>query len=472
MNFPTSLTRREFARASILGASALAFPAIIPARVLGAQAPSKKINILQIGCGRIARSMDLKGLLAQEQARVVAVCDLDAIRVADARRFVEETYANKGRPGQVQAYADYREALQRADIDAVAISTPDHWHAQPIIEAALAGKDVYVQKPLTMTLREGRVVSDLVRARKCVFQIGSQQRSAANFRLACEVVRSGRLGKLHTIKIGLPTDPSGPEEPVMAVPANLDYDRWLGSTPVVPYTENRVHSQNPDPRRRYGDRPGWLRIESYCLGMITGWGSHHVDIAQWGMGAEFTGPIALEGRAEFPQRGLWNVHGPYHIEARYANGVNLIIDHALPNGIRFEGSDGWLFVTRGPERVTASDPATGSAKSLVASNPDIIRTPLGARDQRLHVSEGNDHHRDWVNSLVSRKPAVTSVEEAHRSTSTCILSWIGMKLGRKLTWDPTVERFVGDDAANALLTRTERGPWGALAAAKAAGLNA
>ncbi len=465
---PLTLTRREFARASLLGAGALAFPSIIPSRVLGAAAPSRKINILQIGCGRIGRGMDLPGILADDRARVVAVCDLDSIRVQDAKRAVEEFYAGKNVKLQVAAFADYREALQRADIDAVAVSTPDHWHAQPVIEAALAGKDIYVQKPLTMTLREGRAVSDIVRARKCVFQIGSQQRSGAKFRLACELVRNGRLGKLHTIKIGLPTDPAGTLEPEMRVPANLNYERWLGPTPLAPYTDNRVHSQHSDPKRRYGDRPGWLRIESYCLGMITGWGSHHVDIAHWGMGTELGGPIAVEARAEFPKSGLWNVHGPYHIEMRYANGVTLIIDNTFPNGVRFEGADGWLFVTRDAGRVTASDPATGSTRALVASKPDIIKTPLGANDLRLHASENNDHHRDWINSMVSRQPAVTTPEEAHRSTSACIIGWIGMKLGRKLTWDPQRELFVGDDAANTMLQRTERPPYGASGAAKLA----
>ncbi len=466
---PSSLTRRDFLQASLLGAGAVTLPTIVSSHLRGAEAPSKHVNILQIGCGRIARGMDLPGILAQDRARVIAVCDLDSIRVADAKRFVEESYAKRNRPRfDVATYADYREALQRADIDAVAISTPDHWHAQLVIAAALAGKDVYVQKPLTMTLREGRAVSDIIQAKKRAFQIGSQQRSAANFRLACELVRNGRLGRLHTIKIGLPTDPSGPSEPEMPVPPNLNYERWLGPTPLAPYTENRVHTQSPDPKKRYSERPGWLRIESYCLGMITGWGSHHVDIAHWGMDTEHTGPIAIEGRAEFPRSGLWNVHGAYHIEARYANGTTLVIDNTFPNGIRFEGSDGWLFVTRESGR-SGSDPAQGNSKALNASHPDLIKTPLGAKELRLHASENNDHHRDWINSILTRRPAVTSPEVAHRSTSLCILGWIAMKLGRKLTWDPTRESFGGDAAAEALLTRAERAPYGALRAAAAAG---
>ena len=465
---PIPFTRREFVRTSMLGAGVFALPNIISARLLGADAPSKKINLLQIGCGRIARGMDLPGILAQDRARVVAVCDLDSIRVTDAQRYVEGFYAQKGIPLKVAAYADYREALQRADIDAVAVSTPDHWHAQPVIEAALAGKDIYVQKPLTMTVREGRAVSDIVKAKQRAFQIGSQQRSGAQFRLACELVRNGRIGKIHTVKIGLPIDPAGPVEPEMPVPSHLNYERWLGSTPLMPYTENRVHVQSADAKKRYADRPGWLRIESYCLGMITGWGSHHVDIAHWGLDTEHTGPVALVGRAEFPKSGLWNVHGAYHVESRYANGATVVIDHTFPNGIRFEGSDGWIFVTRESARAARIDPATGQTKALTASKADILRAPLGAKDLRLHASENNDHHRDWINSILSRKPAVTTPEIAHRSTSACALAWIAMKTGRKLTWDPAQERFVNDAAADALLTRAERAPYGALRTAASA----
>jgi myo-inositol 2-dehydrogenase/D-chiro-inositol 1-dehydrogenase len=324
------------------------------------------------------------------------------------------------------------------------------------------GKDIYVQKPLTMTLTEGRAVSDIVGKKKCMFQIGSQQRSGSQFRIACEMVRNGRIGKVHTVRIGLPSDPSGGSTEVVPVPENLNYDMWLGCTPLAPYTVDRVHAQGATINERYGPRPGWLRLEEYCLGMITGWGSHHVDIAHWGMDTELTGPLAIEAKAEFPTSGLWNVHGPYHIEMGYANGATMIIDHKFPNGIRFEGSDGWIFVTRGAERVTSSDPIPegAAAKALQASNPDILKTPLGKDDVRLHESPNGDHHLDWITSIQTRKPAVTSAEVAHRSTSACITGWIGMKLGRKLKWDPVKEKFEGDDAANNLLSRTERAPFG------------
>lgn len=457
-------SRRNFLRrTTAAGVGLLAFPRIVPSSVFGADAPSKKINILQIGCGRIASSMDRPGLLKHDKlARIVAVCDLDSIRVADAKEQVEDHYRQKKIDLKVATYGDYREALQHPDIDAVAISTPDFWHAEPIVAAALAGKDIYVQKPLTMTIAEGRVVSDIVRAKNRIFQIGSQQRSGSQFRIACEMIRSGRIGKLHTVNVGLPVDPSGGSTTEIPVPANLNYGMWLGCTPVVPYTTDRVHVQTTDHKKRYGERPGWLRIESYCLGMITGWGSHHVDIAHWGMDTELTGPISIEGQAEFPTKGLWNVHGPYHVEMQYANGVNLILDNKFSTGIRFEGSDGWIFVTRGAEKVTASDPIpTGkAAKALVASNPEILKTPLGANDVHLHESPNGDHHLDWLTAIQQRKPAATTPEQAHRSCSACCVAWIAMKLGRKLTWNPAKEEFVNDAQANAMRSRAQRAPYG------------
>lgn len=455
-------SRRKFLRVSGLAGAAFGFPTIIPSRVLGADAPSKKIHILQIGCGRIGRDMDMPGILKQDAARMTAVCEIDSLRLADAKELVEGHYRKKNIDLKVATFADYREALSHPDIDAVAVSTPDHWHAEPVIAAALLGKDIYVQKPLSMTIAEGRAVSDIVQARKRMFQIGSQQRSGSQFRIACEMVRNGRIGKLHTVKIGLPSDPSGGSTEVIPVPSNLDYKMWLGCTPDAPYTKDRVHAQGPDLKTRYGERPGWLRIEEYCLGMITGWGSHHVDIAHWGMDTELTGPLTIEGRAEFPKSGLWNVHGPYHIEMGYANGVTVIIDHKLPNGVRFEGSDGWIFVTRGAERVTASDPVPkgAAAKALQASKPEILSTPLGEKEIRLHASPNGDHHLDWIRSIQTRQPAVTSAEVAHRSTSACITGWVAMKLGRKLKWDPVKEAFEGDDTANAMRSRPQRAPYG------------
>jgi myo-inositol 2-dehydrogenase/D-chiro-inositol 1-dehydrogenase len=457
MNTKLHLSRRQFLKTSLAGAAGVSIvPTLIPASVLGADAPSKKIQIGQIGCGRIGHTMDMPGFLKQDRARIVAVCDLDSKRLQHAKTFVEEAYAKKlgsDKALVVKTYGDYRDLLKDPRVDAIAISTPDHWHAEPMVAGALAGKDIYVQKPFTMTLAEGRAVSDLLRARKRAFQIGSQQRSESQFRLACELVRNGRIGAVRTVKVGLPVDPSGGSEQEMPVPPNLSYEMWLGCTPKVPYTEDRVHPQNS-----IKDRPGWLRIDSYCLGMITGWGAHHVDIAHWGMGTEYTGPIEIEGKAEFPTKGLWNVHGPYHIEAKYANGATLIIDNTFPTGVRFEGADGWIYVSRGSAKVTASDPATSFGKALAASDPKILNSKIGPNEYHSHKS--NDHHADWLNSIQTRQPAATNPEQAHRSTSACILGWIAMKLGRKVRWDPDKETFVGDDEANAMLSRPQRTPYG------------
>lgn len=440
--------------------AAISAPLVLPSSVLGANAPSKVIQIGQIGCGRIANDMDIPGLLRHHQiARIVSVCDVDSKRATSAKDRIEKHYASRAggeRASEVKSYGDYRQMLKQPGIDAISISTPDHWHAEPIIAAAQAGKDIYVQKPLSMTIQEGRAVSDVLKRTGRAFQIGSQQRSDApwpQFRRTVELVRNGRIGKLHTVRIGLPTDPSGKVEPEMPVPPNLNYEMWLGCTPMEPYTENRVHPQNS-----LSDRPGWLRIEAYTLGMITGWGSHHVDIGHWGMDTELTGPVEAEGRAEFPKSGLWNVHGPYHIEMKYANGVMMIIDNNLPNGIRFEGSDGWIFVSRGSARVTASDPAVGESKAFAASDPKILRYELGANDVRFRAS--NDHHLDWLKAIQTRQPAVTTPEQAHRSTSACAIGWIAMKLGRKLRWDPVKEEFAGDAEANAMRSRPERAPYG------------
>jgi predicted dehydrogenase len=452
------ISRRQFGKTSIVASGGiLSFPMVLSSALFGKDAPSKKIQVAQIGCGRIAHEMDMPGILKHDIARIVAVCDVDSKRIAHAKKFVEDHYAKQKSSETavvVKPYADFRELIKDPSIDAVAISTPDHWHSEIVVAAALAGKDVYVQKPLSMTIAEGRIVSDTVRAKNRIFQIGSQQRSDnpwPQFRRAVELIRNGRLGKLHTVRIGLPTDPSGKDEPEMPVPSNLNYEMWQGWTALAPYTEKRVHPQND-----FG-RPGWLRIDPYCLGMITAWGSHHVDIAHWGMDTELTGPIEIEGKAEFPKAGLWNVHGAYHVEAKYANGVTVTIDNKFPNGVRFEGADGWLFVSRGGGRATASDP-TNTEGQAIAASPKILESKIGSNEIHLHSSK--DHHLDWLTSIQTRKPAATNGEIAHRSTSACILAWTAMKLGRKLRWNPEKEAFLNDDEANNMRSRAQRSPYG------------
>jgi len=447
-------TRREF-----MGAMAvLGFPTIIPAKVLGREAPSNTIQVGQIGFGRIAKSMDVPGILGCKGVRYVALSDLDTKRMALGKAFVDEQYAKQNTSVDLKLYQDYRELLARKDIDAVAISTPDHWHSQPAVEAAFAGKDVFMQKPASLTIDEGRLFSKAITENKRVFLLGSQQRSSEQFHRACELVRNGRLGKVRSIEIGLPGDPAGGRTEEMPVPPNLDYEMWLGSTPQVYYTEDRVHSQNDG---KLSSRPGWLRCEQFGAGMITGWGSHHLDIAHWAMGWEATGPVSIEGKGVFHTGGLWDVHGDFDVTLTYADGTPMRVSHQFPNGIRFIGEKGWIFVSRGAAKMTASDPVAPGRplKALDASDPKLLEGELGSGDIRLYRHRGN-HHQNWIDCIRTRAETIVPAETAHRSCSACLLAHIGMKLGRKLTWDPVAERFVNDDAANAMLSRPERGPYG------------
>ncbi len=452
------MKRRKFLeKTMVTTAGAIVVPTIVPSTVFGKSAPSNKINIGQIGCGRIARSWDMPGTLKYEQARFIAVSDLDANRMADGKKLVEDYYAkkkNKPHYVDVKMYGDYKELLRDKDIDAVIISTPDHWHAQPAIEAALAGKDIYLEKPTSLTIAEGRLLSDVVQRQGVILQMGTQQRSMVQFRKAAELVRNGRIGKLQTVKIGLPGDPSGPEAKEMPVPKNLNYNMWLGSTPEVYYTEIRVH-----PQKGYS-RPGWLRCEQFGAGMITGWGQHHVDSAAWGMNTEYTGPVSVEAIAQFPRSGLWDVHMDFMVKAEYANGIHMFISQGYTNGVRYEGTDGWIFVSRGNYSATASDPVskTKSQKALNASDPKILTSVIGPNE--IHLYKSDDQHGNWLDCIKTRKQPISPIEIGHRACTVCLISDIAMKLPRKLYWDPTKERFVNDDEANSKLSRPQRYPYG------------
>ena len=239
----------------------------------------------------------------------------------------------------------------------------------------------------------------------------------------------------------------------MPVPAGFDYDAWLGSTPVAPYAIDRVH-----PQSGYG-RPGWLRCEQFGAGMITGWGAHHIDSAHWGMNTEYTGPVEIWGTAEFPTQGLWTVHGKFRTEALYANGVHMIVSGDFPNGIKFIGTKGWIFVSRGNEQVTASDPVAKlkDATALASSDPALITSVIGPDE--IHLEESKEHHLNWLEAVRSRRQPIAPVEVAHRACSACLLHHIAMRAGRKLHWDPIRERFKNDDAANEQLSRPQRPPY-------------
>ncbi len=431
----------------------MVIPTIVPSSVFGASAPSNKINVGQIGCGRIAVTHDMPGTMQHDVARMMAVSDLDSIRMEKGKKLVEDFYSKKGTSVDVKMYGDYKDMLADKEIDAVVISTPDHWHSQPAIEAALAGKDIYLQKPTSLTVAEGRMLSDIVNRQGTVLQVGTQQRSSTQFLRAAELVRNGRIGKIHTVKVGLPGDPGGPVFETSPVPSTFNFDMWMGSTPEVEYKEKMVH-----PQHDYS-RPGWLRHRYYGAGMITGWGQHHYDIAAWGMDTEHTGPVSVEAVAQFPKSGDWNVHGDFMVKQEYANGATVYTSGGYPNGIRFEGDKGWVFVTRGAYRATPSDPIPKSAtKALQASSDEIFNSVIGDDETKLYVSK--EQHGNWLDCIKSRKAPISPAEISHRTCTICLISDIAMQIPGVLKWNPDTERFLNNDYANSMLSRPQRYPYG------------
>jgi predicted dehydrogenase len=450
----TATSRRTFLKTSLGAAAAVGFPTIVPSSVFGQLSPSNRINIGAIGVGRISRGHDLPGIWKYDQANIIAVCDLDANRVELGKALINGLYSKKtGKPYDgVTGYHHYRELLANKDIDAVVISTPDHQHAILAVDAVRAKKDVYLQKPASLTISEGRHMSDQVTASKQILQIGSQQRSWKQFYRACELVRNGRIGEIKHVEIGLPGDPAGGNPTPMPVPIGFQYDAWLGSTPEVAYTVDRVM-----PLKDFS-RPGWLRMEQFGAGMITGWGAHHVDTAHWGMNTELTGPVEIWGTAEFPTSGLWDVHGKFLTHAIYANGITMDISGDFPNGIKWYGTKGWIFVTRDEMTTpTATAGQTAKIEPLMASDPKILESVIGPNE--VHLYESDDQHGNWLDCIKSRKAPTAPAEIGHRACSTCLLHHIAMKTQRHLHWDPAKERFVNDDAANAMLSRPQRPPY-------------
>ena len=466
-----AVSRRKFIADSLKASAALSAPYIVPASVFGKLAPSNRIHVASIGCGRISVSHDMTGVARYAGARIIAVCDLDKNR-ADAgplavrTNYIKAAAENGGLKGDwnIKVYYDYKELLAKKDIDAVHISLPDHQHAIVGVHAVRAGKHVYLQKPASLTIEEGRILSDEVKRTGRIFQMGSQQRSIdpwPQFKKACELVRNGRIGELKTVEVGLPGDPGGGNTMKMDLPSALNYDAWLGATPDIYYTEDRVHSQDAS-MKGIQSRPGWLRCEQFGAGMITGWGAHHIDTAHWAMNMENSGPVEIWGKADFPTddpnyKGLWNVHGIFRTEALYANGVHMIVSNELPNGVKFTGTDGWIWVTRGNYRVTDSDPVADKdgVKPIDASNPKILQSVIGPNE--IHLYESPEQHANWLDCIKSGKETVAPAETGHRSCSACLLHHIAMKLKRKIYWDPEKEIFKNNDReAAALLSRPRR----------------
>jgi len=424
-------TRREFLEAGaglwLLGPTVL--------RAAPSPPPSERVTVGCIGVGGRGR-LNMRGLM-HYGAQVVAVCDVDQRNRATALRQVEAFYA--ARKGQTTyrgclACSDFREVLAREDVDAVMVATPDHWHVPIAVAAARRGKNLYVEKPLGVSVAEGQALREAVRRHGVVFMHGTEQRCMAQFRLACELVRNGYLGRLKIIKVACPGGRVGPVCRPEPVPRGLDYEMWLGPAPWKPYSAARV-------------RPGnWYFISDYAAsGFVAGWGIHHMDIVQWALDADNSGPLEIETQAVFPSDGIFNTPVTWEVNYHYAGGirVNFTDNRKNRQGIRLEGTEGWVHVTR---------------SSITAEPRSLLTKRLGPNDIRLYRCESDD--KNFLECVRTRRPTASPIEAAHRSTSVCYIAHISMVLGRPLRWNPVAERFVGDEEANRLLARPHREPWG------------
>lgn len=428
-------------RQALKGMAAAAFPMIVPSTVFGAAAPSKRINVALIGCGRQALYANLPPFLHSEHTVVTALCDVDAWRLAQMKEAVDKHYGNS----DCKTYRDWREVIARDDVDAVMNSTPDHWHVPISLAAVRAGKHVSCEKPLTLSVAEGRLLADAVKQKGVVFRTDTECRSNAHMHRAAELALNGFIGPLKHADVGVPTgDVAGGKADSMPVPAELDYAMWLGPAPEKDYTVDRVH-----PREGYG-RPGWMRCRDYCEGMITNWGTHVLDVFQLAHQSERTGPVAVEGTGEYPAEGsgLWNVLLNFKAQFRYADGVTVNYRTDEAAYLRIEGEEGWIQATW----------TSGGAfkEGLTASSDAILRAKL--KDGAIRLPQRPDKE-DFIHGIRTGEPVMIDAEVGHRTCSLGQLAHIAVQTGRKLVWNPETERFADDDKANALLERPMRGNW-------------
>jgi predicted dehydrogenase len=418
----SNVSRRRFLQTTAAASAVFAAPYYIPARAFGA---NERIITGAIGVkNRGGETQNLKDF----RANCVAVCDVDQNVAGKAAKYVTEG-GNK-----CDIYDDYRKLLDRKDIDAVVISTPDHWHALMTIDACRAGKDVFCEKPLTLFIAEGRKMVEVARETGRIVQTGSQQRSDDRFREAAELVRNGAVGQLKQVLVGIPK-PNHAEKwvPDSPPPSELNYDLWLGPAPQRPYNVNRVH---------YNFRFFW----DYSGGQMTNFGAHHIDIAQWALGADDSGPIAAEGTATYPaDKRLCEVTQTCRVTLTYANGAQVIVGQEqkdIPGGVTFVGEKGRIFVDR---------------KKIVPSDEAILQAKLPANAVKLYVSK--NHPQNWLDSIKSRELPVADVEIGHRTATACHLANMAVRVGRRIEWDPSKEQVVGDAEAAALASRPYREPW-------------
>ena len=422
-------------------------PLIVPRHVLGGagfQAPSNKITIGFIGTGEHGVGTNIGGFLKPVNAidaQLVAVCDVDSDHLANAKGRIEKAYAAETASGTfkgVATYGDFRELIARKDIDAVCISTPDHWHIICAIMAARAGKDVFSEKPLTLTLEEGRTIRDVIGQTKRVFQTGSEQRARPQFHQMCELIRNGRIGKLKHIDVGLPggqsiRKPTWDPRPAMEFcepPKNLDYDFWLGQAPKTSYFPGRVHWN-------------FRWILDYSGGQFTDYAHHLIDIAQWAHGTEDTLPIEVEGTGTFPKEGLYNTATAFNCNYLFADGVTMTVSSSDASH-RFEGSDGWI--------------ANKGWGTLSASNPEILKSEIGPNE--IHLYRPVSEHRDFLDCVRSRKKCYAHEGVGSRAVAFAHMGNVAMLLGRKLKFDPKTDRFADADANKMpMASRPQREPW-------------
>ncbi len=419
-------TRRDFLKTST--AFGIGAPLVFAAPAHGFKA-NQRINLGFIGLGR--QSMGHLGrFLRERDVQVVAVCDVESTRREHNRQRVDDAYAEQRKKGTYKgcvSYVDFRELLARDDIDAVVIGTPDHWHAIPAIGAARAGKDIYCEKPLSLTIAEGRAMVTAARKHKVVFQTGSQQRSefAGRFRKAVELVRNGHIGEVKTIRIGVGGPAVPCDLPTEDVPDGTDWNLWLGPSPKRGYNEILC------PKGIHKHFPQWRRYREFAGGGLADMGAHHFDIAQWALGMDDSGPVKIEPPEGTAHSGL---------KYTYANGVEMF--HGGPNGCTFEGTKGTIYVDR---------------PKIVSKPEDIVQHETGPDE--FHVYASTDHRRNWLDCIRSRELPICDVEIGHRSSTVCELGNIGYELRRPLRWDPKNERFVDDDEANSKISRQLREPW-------------
>jgi len=436
----SGVTRRAFLQTAAGAASAVAFPCIVPSSALGGQGsvvPSDRITLGLIGTGNI-NGHHRKVFLAEKDARIVAVCDPVTDRRRAFRDHVDQAYG-----GRVCAdYRDFRDLLARPDIDAVCIGTPDHWHAILAMAAMQAGKDVYVEKPLTRTVAEGCRVVETAATYGRILQTGLQRRSMGAYRHACELVRNGRIGDLTQVEVGILGINQGVQAgqgfPETPVPEGFDYDLWLGPAPAVPFSAERVARGN--------EVCYWYYVSDYTAGFISGNGVHFVDIAQWGIGDDIK-PVAVHTvSADVPADGLVDTPVAWRSEIIYENGVKMSYSsegHPHPDGIRFVGTQGWIHVTGGG--------------ALSAGPMDVLKSVIGPDE--IHLYTATEHHRNFLDCIKTRQPAAASAEIGHHATTTCNLAEISARVGRTVKWDTKREHFIEDAEADRMLARATRSSW-------------